>query len=74
MRRKVTLCPISKSVTKMPARMAAANRADQIAKGVPNWSPIRIRAPKPLMAPVGSSPTMVPTNAAAIPTLSPVNR
>ncbi len=35
---------------------------------------IRIRAPRPRIAPVGNSPTMVPTKAAAIPIFSEVKR
>jgi hypothetical protein len=48
-----------------PARIAAANSADHMINGSPNWLPISIRAPSPSIAPVGNSPTMVPIKAAA---------
>ncbi len=50
--------------------MAAANSADHMSSGLPNCDPISIRAPRPSTAPVGNSPTMVPTSAAAMATFS----
>src|SRR5690606_16942081 len=55
---------------RIPASMALAKSAAQVISGSPYWLPRSILAPKPSTAPVGSSPTMVPTSAAATATFS----
>ena len=54
--------------------MAAVNKALQICSGCPNVLPASILDPNPPWAPTGSSPTIVPTTDAAIPSLKDVKR